>query len=332
MESWAFFPMLHSYLIDFPLATAWGSDDSELTLQPDTLETWNSLHQDILGPEPLVIIVITDNDSLFGGIFDTVDQKHLKIYFYRNLGDEVLPEADLIFYDIAISAEEDGGLENLGDLTRSVSAQTQKPIIISTKNPSTTQATQKLLQYLTIVCAPGPLTASTLNTMTSNYFLKKKGDLLESYLFPVDSPERVVEITNQVFITTLTEHEITFYSPDELPMYSLLQFQLPFKFTVIIVPSLVKLPIKAESTHYMGFVTGVDEKNLETLRKFINSIINQPLPDYGVEAMEAYLKTFDPPVVKEVVHTPPPEAQKEKEEEVSEVRTLRRTFKGNSKL
>ncbi len=326
-----FFTMLNSYEVELPLANAWGGEDPELTLLPDTLETWNSLHQGFLKHEPLNIAVISDNEFLFEEIFQSVDHEKVRIHFYPSFSQEVTTIYDLIFYDIEILPDESSGLDDLNNLTLMAQSQTERPIIISTKNPSTTEATQKLLHYPSIVCATGPLTAPVLHKMSSNYFTKRKSDLPENYLFPLDSSERVVEIPQKVFITTLTEHEITFYGPAELPMFTLLQFQLPFKFSVILVPSLMRLPMREESTHYMGFVTAVDEKGLETLRKFINSIISQPLTDYGPEAMETYLKSLLPQVIQEVVQTPLAETPAQRTE-VSEAPTIKRTFKGNSKL
>lgn len=290
------FDMLNSMMLELPICDPHLESSSE-TLSESTLEAWKSLNSNLLKPVPINIKIISENTSLMNDLYSTFDPSLVNLSFQHDMNEEVFQEDfsrfefPLIFFDLEITP---GGKNHLSELEAlvncAITSSGIKPIIISTKNPSQSGAIQKLLNYSNILCDSNWLTAKVYTTLVQNYLKKKVGDEApQKYLLPLNFPMRTLDVKFEVQITSLTEHEITFYSTMDIPMFTLLHFDLPINFVATVVPPLYELSNRPNSQQYMAFINGVDERDIEILRKFVNQIIYKPLPDFSAETISSVL-------------------------------------------
>ncbi|HXH75347.1 MAG TPA: hypothetical protein VNJ08_10305 [Bacteriovoracaceae bacterium] len=292
------YPMTTSYELELPIASIWNRE-SDFLLHKNTLDSWKDINRELLVPLPVYIKIFNRNQKLAWEVFEFYDASNFQLSFSSNVQSSELAhelaskKPPLIFFEID-SGSEEGSFESLMSLSTIVSSvMDELPLIVCSNNPSTTQATQKLLNYSKIICFAQPLSGQIFSLLTKSFLEKRKKVDLSNYIFNVDSKVRPLNLEFEVGIMSLTEHEITFDCSVPLPMFSLVQFNLPVGFTATIVPPLYEVTSRENSYHYMGFITGIDEASLTVLRKFINQIIYCPLDDYSDASIAGLVKSMN---------------------------------------
>lgn len=275
-----------SYLMELPLADPWGDVTTD-TVQEDTLDTWRSLNHHLLNSRPSRIKVLTKNKDLPKEIFSEYDHHKVHVNFSEDpMQEEWAYTTDIVFFDLSINPEHGDGLKKLTQMIQHLGTKHQvKPIIVMTSCSSKTQAMQKALDYTNVLCTEGALTSTLFWMLTNNFIHKKKKSDYPQHIFTGVSPEKMVDLKFEVLLTSLTEHELTFSTMAELPLNSLLHFNLPVAFTGTIVTKAESAEGRAGVFDYMVFVNAIDEEDLEILRQFVNQVIYRPLEDYGEESI-----------------------------------------------
>lgn len=333
------YPMTTSYVIELPLAGPW-TEVSTSFLQQDTLDTWKEFNSEMQAPEPAFIKLFSKNVDLVNEIFEFYDSSLMHLSFddglnHQSLLDELTcRKPSLIFFECDTDADE-LDLNKLNDLTSLISSVLDPvPIVVCTNTPSKTQAIQKLLNFPTILCFEKPLTGKIYSLLTNSFLEKRKGpDVLKDYIFKPPALNRALDVRFEVQLTSLSEHEITFYCTVPLPMYSLLHFTLPVEFVATIVPPIYELTHRGDSNQYMAFINGVDESGLELIRKFINQVIYNPLHDYRESTISQLLKNMKSEMKNE--ETLAPSVVLENDNKTNFVKkdvSVETRFKGKSKL
>jgi hypothetical protein len=334
------FPMTTGYCLEIPMAGPWSEFSTDL-LGADTLETWQSNNKDLLKAKLIRIKIYSQNHDLFHEIYPNYNPALFLIEFsekidFTTLSDDLLVnEVELIFYDLECDQESGQNIEHLSELISAISSLPHiKPIIVSTQNPSKTQAIQKLFNYSNIICTDKALSAEMYLSLTNNYLGKRKSEDKYKYQFQSTTEKRPLDVNFEVTLTSLTEHEITFYSEIELPMFTLLHLILPIDLIATVVPSIIDLPNRAESKHYMAFLSGLDEIGAAALRKFVNQIIYKPLENYlPITIAQAHSNMMPGKIRYDVnpCEMPVNRFERTNNENISETKTERR-FTGKSKL
>lgn len=333
------YPMTTSFLMQLPLADAWSEVSTDFVLQ-DTIDTWKDFNKEMLAEEPICIEVISKSKKIFHEIFKFYDPALFNISFTENVDIENIQNKlecknpPLIFFENDVEHE----TENFNQLSALVmilsSFSDYMPIVICTNTPSKTSAIQKLLNYKNVICFDKPLNGEIFSSLTKSFIAKRKKTDSTHFIFDVAANGRILDVKFDVELTSLTEHEITFYCSVPLPMFSLLHFNLPIEFIATVVPPIYDLTNRAESNQYMAFINGIDEAGLSLLRKFINQIIYNPPPDYSDAAIAQVVKSMNA-VKKEDLAMPPEQISLKKVEKIeqkdSEVFKENR-FQGKSKL
>lgn len=331
------YPMTTSYTIAYPFSGPW-TDDSEENIQPETVETWLDHSSDEFSSYVKTNVRIYTSDiSIVNELYHNEDET---VQFNcgndtKKLDVEIIEtKPDLIFFNLDDENTEDVkvSLKMLEFLLSVSMGHDYKPIIIVSNCISTGQALQKAYNYPMIVATGNKLTADLCLTLTKKYQAKK----MENAEFPVQyfkpvSEYRSVDVLVDFMITSLTEHEVTFFSDHELPMFTVLHFRLPIEFHATLVPSIMALEKKNDKQHYMAFIHGLTEEQLMVLRKFVNQIIYRPMKDFSEESVK---KTMGEALEKDQTSITPQPAQVEvkKVTPAKPIESKKYTFTGKSKL
>jgi len=292
-----FFPMLDFYKIKYPYVGPWDEINNE-SLQEETVETWLELNHEKFDQKELFIKVICKNASLMKELFNLSTKLPHFIEFcetinFDHFSDELaLKKVPLLYFDLEDGENVENGMEAVANLINIINTfENINPIIIISNCLSKASALQKVYGYSNIVCLPNKLTLDTWSLFIMK-FMEKVGNIekSENFYFKNNTLDRAISVFIDINVTSLTEHEITFSSKVDLPMFSVLTLNLPLKCFVTIVPAFYELDKNVSGTHYLGFIHGISEEELNSLRKFINQIIYKPLTEFTTETVESILE------------------------------------------
>jgi hypothetical protein len=278
------FTMTDRYRVKFPIAGPW-DDISEETIQEETIETWIENNQKVLARKVGKVLIISSDTKVILDTFDYGSSSKFIIniidvdkeisrnqYFKRN-------KPQIIFIDLSS--------DNTGDITDTINhinnTRDYDPILIILNSPSKTASFQKLFGYSNIISGSQKLSLDILKSFL-DHFLSNSEHLKEVQFFKPTAKLRSLNVYEDVNVLTLTEHEITFESELKIPLYTVLSLKLPVECFVTVVPSLYDLP-GGKLNQYMGIIHSISEGNIETLRKFINQIIYEPIKEFTESAI-----------------------------------------------
>lgn len=310
------YPMMTAYTIAYPFSGPW-IDDSEENIQPETVETWLDNASSDFSSETKIFVRIYSNDlSIVNGLYKN-EQAAVQVNFQsdtRNMHTEILiSKPSLIFFNLDSDTEEDQEEQitlKLLDFLLSISMGVDyRPIIIVTNCNSTSPALQKAYNYPMIVATQNKLETELCLTLIKKFKAKPRDSFeVPRQYFNPGSTYRSIDVFANFMITNLTEHEVTFISEYELPMFTVLHFKLPLDFHATLVPPIMALDKKNDKHHYMAFIHGLTEEQLMVLRKFVNQIIYSPMKDFSEESVK---KSMGEALINETPEEKPVEIVKE---------------------
>jgi len=157
------------------------------------------------------------------------------------------------------------------------------PIIVVLNTESSTSSLQNALDYKNILGTSqyfnSKLIQHILNIFYKNLIKKKKEQNL--LYFPNHYPKIIGEIQLQGKVLSLTEHELCFLSPSQLPYYSVCKLYEPCELFITIIPAFFPTPgLSKEGHFYYGIIHGVDEEDKQILRQFVNQLIFHPSKEF----------------------------------------------------
>lgn len=313
------YPMTNSYTIAYPIAGPWTNDSAE-NIQQETIDTWIDHSEDEFIHDSKTFVRIYSNElRLLNELFKQVDVT-TQINFgneINNLEIEILvSRPSLIFFELDTEETEAGQISlSMLDFLFSVSmGHDYKPIIVVTNCSSSGHALQKAYNYPLIVATSSKLDAKLCLTLIEKLRAKRQKKSEITLLdFKPSSEYRSIDVLENFTITSLTEHEVTFYSEQELPMFTVLHFKLPIEFHATIVPPIFQIEKKNNKQHYMAFIHGLTEEQLKVFRKFLNQIIFAPMKDFSESSVKKSMgdalindqvETIKPAVVIEIKKEP----------------------------
>lgn len=159
-----------------------------------------------------------------------------------------------------------------------------EPIVVIFNNLSSGRAFKKAFDYKYLMSTPQKIDFSYIEKMVDLYeeskravvekssdeFISSDGPPIPVHALELNSH---ISIYNKVILTSISEHEVTFYSSNQLSVHSLVRFTFPVSFLVTVVSPFVELEKKKGHFHYTGVINGVDEIGLRKIRKYVNELI-----------------------------------------------------------
>ncbi len=285
-------PLDFTYQIKFPIAGAWEADSTNL-IHKATLDTWLDLKSDLFeAPKPRIkiftnqaklTVLLAKQQSKMDISFDISAQWSTALFNEHR----ALKKPQLIFYDM-YEAEEGIGVKGLSDLTDILSNQRgNKPIVIITNTPSKTEALRKLYQYPHLLAIEGPLTEEIVQLFSKKFVEsgKTQGQVKPTQI-KCNQPARSITIYDQFIFNSLTEREFTFLSKVEIPFYTTVKLNLSFIVYGTLVPYELSTNKKKDYYHYKAIIHGVEEGELEKLRKLVNQLIFNPVDDLNPKTLK----------------------------------------------
>ena len=301
------YPMQKSYILKYPYVGPWDKVTPQ-TMEKETVKTWLEFNKNSLSKKNYFIQVITKNHQLCAPFYKSSLKLPYWVEFYQDFEAEKKEEGlrlkrpALIFFDLDIGEEKDGEEEEnrkiriIGKLVDKIKAiGGYNPVIIVSNGPAKSNTLLKTCRYPNIISMTEKLSVKVFDFFSQKFLEKKefKSDRRECFLEPSD-PRWAVDISHHVQVTTLSEHEITFISKADLPLFSVLHLTLPLDCFVTVVPSYLKLKASSLGRHYLGFIHGLSEEESSILRTFVNKIIYRPISRFDPEIVETILRNKDP--------------------------------------
>ncbi len=288
------YPMTDTYTLEYPFVGPW-DDITDETIQKETVETWIDLNDEALLRKDNFLKIISNNSAIYKSLYDSTSSMPLfvevtdKIQFGSLKHDLTLKKPPIIFLDL----EEEGanGMDSVAELINELKQIEQyKPILVLLNCPSKADALKKVYGYENIVCVPTPLTIDIFRLLTQSFLEKgKSSDKLDTLFFKFSNPIRAIDVSHDIIVTSLSEHEITFISKTDLPIFSVLHLTLPVECFVTLVPPYHELENSIIGSHYMGLIHGLSEDEKQRLRKFVNQVIYKPINEFSKEEVENIL-------------------------------------------
>lgn len=303
------YPMLYSHELSLPVGSPWDEDTSKV-IQEESQRNWLVDNHEKQKKNKHFVKVISKNLELIPDLFEFHCKSLFTIDHSEFLPVEDLPgqisarRPDLVFVDLELEA--DNTIDFLEVLLNQVKSMSDyRPVIIIANTPSSGPALQKLFAYSYILATKDSLNVDFIKSFVLSYEMKKSiSKSFDCHVFNSIDERRYVDVFHELRLHSLSEHEVTFNSKLEIPMFSVLHFKMPLDFFATLVP--VQNSGSSGMYFFKAIIHGLSEKKLEILRKFVNRIISNPLKDLSEEHIREVLSSMeDRPTVQEKIHLLP---------------------------
>lgn len=292
--------MLFSFNMSFVFNNSWGAEEGKMELFPDTVETWIAIGEEdkeLKQESKKKILLVSNTQEHISTIFQLFIKNKIEFYHFLNIDEsnlENITQADLIIYDVC-PVHTDQSVDELGNLLTYLEENNESSIVLINNHPSKIDALKKLYFYdklLDINFESHPEIFVKMVQLISN-----KNKLKHSF-FSKDliDQNNCISIKKDISITSLTENEITFKSSHEIPLYSIVEFELPIKFLAILIPTYMNLSKNLNGFHYHALIMGIEEDARQKLRHVTRKFINSK-----PSAIVSYDKMFEESEQKEVI-------------------------------
>lgn len=285
------FPMLETFAVSFPFPGPWDEVKPE-SLQPETIETFLDLKKGEFDKRKESVFIFSENRTV---IQKQWENPSLFLDFRQEASEEEVTRMELKKPLIVfIEESEKIKFEVIYQLVASaLKIQGYSPLFVILNTQSSTEALRKLFKYEKIISSSTPLDPETFGHMLTKLEAKVHSTGLQqaarSY-FKKDDKARLMSIESSVLLTSFTEHEMTFVSEVEIPMFTVMQFSLPLPMYVTVVPPKYELTKPRSGTHYEAVIHGLSEEELKKLRKIVNQMIYKPVKFLDAESVDKMLK------------------------------------------
>jgi hypothetical protein len=286
---------LYRSAYEVPFLGPWDEPTENLILK-DSYESWLEENDDLFKQKLGRALIVSNrpDDFLLAGeltalsnfdIYCTSSFEETKAYLESY-------KFDLIFYRLDKDEDEDilkseNNFENLYRLTNSArNLGREDSIFVAFNSPSRTEALRKALEYEQVMSVSEDLDKNRFFSLISVFENKGRKMSCETYCYAPFLKEASCFFHINMHISSITEHEITFFSEADLPMYSMLKIDVPSDLYLIVVPPITQLEIDKKGNHYMAFIVGQEESDAELLRTFVNRAIVKGLKLFSTKELE----------------------------------------------
>lgn len=190
-----------------------------------------------------------------------------------NLSDVLKTEFDVIIIGDTLSLNSESRMDFLYDITMSLKSDDFKTMIIVSQSPSKSNALTKACRYDKILAFEDELELSLITKILEMLKIKTNFQSNDFHV-SLTSPSAVIKREIEVIVTSLSEFFITFTTPLEIPLYSILTLDIGIELPILTTPPFKYLSKIGDKQHYMGFIFGMSENQLQLMRKAINYYLN----------------------------------------------------------
>ena len=172
---------------------------------------------------------------------------------------------------------------NTGDVIRIMVDQIRRirqytPVLAVFNEETSQEQYRKNVGYNNVVTYKEDFKKSFLPDLLKNHRKPHKKDKTGFYLNPLEEIS-FARIHLDVIITSLSEHTITFFYKNDLPLFSTYELPSFRNLYLRIIPSPRHLPRKGDYRHYMAIITNSTEKDKMEMRKLVNYLMFLPEND-----------------------------------------------------
>lgn len=175
------------------------------------------------------------------------------------------------------------------------------PIILIFNSKSSTQAFKRIYGDVKLIASESKFNFKFISELVQIYMEKmsKANQCEDRFYVNKNSSVSYFDFMQEICITSLSEHKITFTCKRELPHYSMFFLKDPFLMALTIVPACMNLDRKSDEFHYMALFHGFDSDQKMEFRKLVRYFIANPTADF--DSYKNPKKEKDAEVVEEVV-------------------------------
>ncbi len=175
------------------------------------------------------------------------------------------------------------------------------PVVMIFKIDIASEKLKEFLDYQFIMVHKGKIDLSLLLNMME-IFDKKLGDFDPSDKDPLImenestfnvyalNPISRVKLDLEIYLSSISEHELTFFSKEELPMRGIVFVDKPVKMYLTVLPEIDALEKKNGYFHYYAVINGITTVEIQILRQYINELFTREKHQKEREEKEAFKK------------------------------------------
>ncbi|MFP5490898.1 MAG: hypothetical protein ACLGG0_05320 [Bacteriovoracia bacterium] len=320
------------YKMDYTITYPGPWDEvKESTLMRDTVETWVEQNQT---PPIASAFIYTKNIELIREIIREPIVDKYNVFCFNH--DERLSARIVSLMPQLMCLEisnDDDSAELLNSVNQALATLPEwKPFIILYNTALSLEMARLSIQSERLITYDKKLEFNILKDLLLVSSRKLQlSSVIPEVCMPWNSPDRVVSFDLPITVQNISEHEISFFCPSEIPMFTVLRLQRPVLMYVMIIPAHKVLVKEGLGTLYRGIIHGLDHDGEEILRSYVNASIFSTPKQFGIieevvvveeNPVESEMTTQDNRVVGPIV-----------ESEVAILPAIRcRVKKGKSKL
>ena len=173
------------------------------------------------------------------------------------------------------------------------------PIIAIFNCPKFTEDYRNKSDYPLLMTSKSKMSFELLLNMLEIYNVKRKQEdpyeddpliKSEEQPFPIHSLDKESQLKHDIpiRITSLSEHEITFVTPEELPMRGVLFTNDPVQFYFTIAEPIDSLERSKDGFHYFALINGISPTDAQELRKFVNMLFFKEKNEKKKQELDAF--------------------------------------------
>lgn len=294
---------LNIYDLKIPFVGPW-DDVTDDSLEKETYDEWLEEEEEGFNKRAGSIIIYDSRVSMIRPIADLSDQEEYTIY-YQGLVDEELSYFEhirpfLVVFQMATQEEERidsqkkkkgdeitiNNAEALGILVSKIKGiRSYEPIVMVFNSRSTESGLRIAHGYNKLMSVGDNFDTIISDKLFSIHkkMTQESGNFESKLEIPLKDFRNKADVSVEAHITSLSEHEITFYSHAKIPMYSVVKILDPTEAHITIIPPIKDLRRVGEQEHYMGIIHSISEKDRAIFRKFVNQIIFKPPTEFKFE-------------------------------------------------
>lgn len=283
---------LFNYSFKIPYPGPW-DEETEQAIKPEAVSDYISNHSCFFSKPRNLVLIDSSDPRLACEIITERTKLPFNLIFSS---DNSLPDkVSLTKPSIIILSSLNSETYSLAQVIDAIKDKSDyNPIVFIFNSTESSDTLKSLYNYANIISNENPCSSAFVNEILLRYKKKLENshykENLEFSTFKLLDHDRIVGINCNIFVTSLTEHQITFLCNEKIPMFSHLKINVPVEGQLIIVPNRKVLANHAtKGTHYTALIHGIEPQDSNILRKFINFCIYEPQTEsYSLDSFNHY--------------------------------------------
>ncbi|MBH48300.1 MAG: hypothetical protein CME71_09050 [Halobacteriovorax sp.] len=258
---------------DLPQESAWGEKSSEF-LNWDTLKTQLDFNFKAKSQRPRRILIICQISTYVHYLKTKPNDSHglqvSQVEYTEDRFEHLMTlEWDAIILGDTPSLSPDERYDFSFSIIDACKASKRDCLLFITESVSKSEAVRKVTRYEKVITSPDKLSGTSLSTVLPA--LSKPVETgVETYVLDHYSKYTNAFIQHSCLVTCLSEFFVIFATNAKIPAKSIFSLDIGFKLPLIIVKPIRELERIGDKTQYMGFIFGLKEEQLQTLRQAVN--------------------------------------------------------------